>query len=986
MVACRNKQQHYELRGTVSARQLRAVRAVPRNSNVSSIYTSSHTLSAVRSRSFTGALGAAAETSGYLPGRELDWSFAGINDGDTVPSNLPKIKYNVKTFGAKGDGEADDTAALLAAVAAANVAPGVVFLPAGSYLLSRPLVITTSNVTLRGEGMGLSRILIRNSLSGLKSMWGSGGAFIQFSGEEPEGSDRTDTRVALLTGVVPVGATRLPVAFLSQPAVGQMVRLFVNGAATTTEAAPTGRRLQQEDASSGDGRGQPAAWQVELRARLAAMGSSAHEELQEDFISEAADADSESAQQAEAAATAAAGAGRSATHSASFGTGEASWRRMQPQLELVAAAAAAELSLAAAQGSGGQPGGEANVLRVRQALGMAARQQGDEAAARVRLHLHQLYPELDSAAVEPQQAVQQDADASWHMRRRLLQADDRNNEPSLGLVTIPGRLAADPVFAAAARAVRLLSSSEPELTLADAWEANSAADPQASSTIAAWKWASLDSNATVLDELSFSAKVTAVGSNWVQLDRALPFPVLAGQTGWVHIYSPSLSEAGVEQLTIEFDDQSPSRYQGHGFDRGYNALGFYAASNVTIVNAENGVFAQWVDHASLLDVTVLSTQQRADPADQQWQRQGHHAIALAMSHSVLAQRFRVAVRYWHDLSLGRGALLNVFNGGAGLDLNVWQETGSLGNLFSDIDVGYGDRTFTADNGAEAHTALRRPAPSPHHQQCDGILLGIEFAGSDLSSPQSGLPTITACYAACKAIKNCAAFTYTAAVGGCAFRGISNWVLQTSPGSQSVVMCVDTFPASDYSPPLPPPRTTRRMLAGPASSQQAPAAASRWTQLRALLGKREDEHNSPAPAPAPAPAATQPASSDGGGTVPALAWTSEVQQSLLGVHPWQADAVTKPVPASGQEGGWVSAAALDDPGLFLPLETPPCSLGVYLNFVGAYRSRNQCLEQDWLIEPLDFNPDAPLPADLYAQQRLARLAAHAPAPAPSGQAY
>jgi hypothetical protein len=51
-------------------------------------------------------------------------------------------------------------------------------------------------------------------------------------------------------------------------------------------------------------------------------------------------------------------------------------------------------------------------------------------------------------------------------------------------------------------------------------------------------------------------------------------------------------------------------------------------------------------------------------------------------------------------------------------------------------------------------------------------------------------------------------------------------------------------------------------------------------------------------------------------------------------------VTEPVPPGRGEDGWVSAAALAAPGLFLPLETPPCSLGVYLNFVGAYRSRNQ----------------------------------------------
>lgn len=39
------------------------------------------------------------------------------------------------------------------AVEAANSSPGVVFLPAGTYLITAPLVITGSNVTLRGEGV-----------------------------------------------------------------------------------------------------------------------------------------------------------------------------------------------------------------------------------------------------------------------------------------------------------------------------------------------------------------------------------------------------------------------------------------------------------------------------------------------------------------------------------------------------------------------------------------------------------------------------------------------------------------------------------------------------------------------------------------------------------------------------------------------------------------------------------------------------------------
>ena len=46
-----------------------------------------------------------------------------------------------------------DVTLLQDALEAANSSPGVVFLPAGTYLITAPLVITGSNVTLRGEGV-----------------------------------------------------------------------------------------------------------------------------------------------------------------------------------------------------------------------------------------------------------------------------------------------------------------------------------------------------------------------------------------------------------------------------------------------------------------------------------------------------------------------------------------------------------------------------------------------------------------------------------------------------------------------------------------------------------------------------------------------------------------------------------------------------------------------------------------------------------------
>lgn len=64
---------------------------------------------------------------------------------------LSELVFNVKDYGAVGDGVTDDTAAIAAAITAG--VSGEVFLPKGTYLAA---ITLPSNVILRGEGKGVS--------------------------------------------------------------------------------------------------------------------------------------------------------------------------------------------------------------------------------------------------------------------------------------------------------------------------------------------------------------------------------------------------------------------------------------------------------------------------------------------------------------------------------------------------------------------------------------------------------------------------------------------------------------------------------------------------------------------------------------------------------------------------------------------------------------------------------------------------------------
>lgn len=80
-----------------------------------------------------------------------------VGIGGTVTTSSSNLVYNVQdaTYGAKGDGITDDTAAIQAAIAAASAAGGgIVFFPTGTYKITATLTVSHDNIALVGADWG----------------------------------------------------------------------------------------------------------------------------------------------------------------------------------------------------------------------------------------------------------------------------------------------------------------------------------------------------------------------------------------------------------------------------------------------------------------------------------------------------------------------------------------------------------------------------------------------------------------------------------------------------------------------------------------------------------------------------------------------------------------------------------------------------------------------------------------------------------------
>ena len=92
-----------------------------------------------------GANGELWQPESRLP----DFSYAGYHRGDAP---IPDVEQtaDITRFGARGDDDADDTAAFRQAIEATP--RGAIFIPAGRYIISDVLDIKKSNIVLRGAG------------------------------------------------------------------------------------------------------------------------------------------------------------------------------------------------------------------------------------------------------------------------------------------------------------------------------------------------------------------------------------------------------------------------------------------------------------------------------------------------------------------------------------------------------------------------------------------------------------------------------------------------------------------------------------------------------------------------------------------------------------------------------------------------------------------------------------------------------------------
>lgn len=140
--------------------------------------------------SLWGINGERWQSDGRLP----DYSYAGYRSGEAA---IPVVDVTtvITDYGAIADDGIDDSAAIQAAIDATQ--SGAVLVPAGTFELHRPIIVSKSNVIIRGVGDDNNGSVLyapenaterANGVHDMRFSWGLAGFIVLFKGASPTGS------------------------------------------------------------------------------------------------------------------------------------------------------------------------------------------------------------------------------------------------------------------------------------------------------------------------------------------------------------------------------------------------------------------------------------------------------------------------------------------------------------------------------------------------------------------------------------------------------------------------------------------------------------------------------------------------------------------------------------------------------------------------------------------------------------------------------
>jgi hypothetical protein len=198
------------------------------------------------------------------------------------------------------------------------------------------------------------------------------------------------------------------------------------------------------------------------------------------------------------------------------------------------------------------------------------------------------------------------------------------------------------------------------------------------------------------DRWEFHTRVTSVTATGIEIERALPVDVDTDWSPALYEFAPSVSEVGVEHLSIRFP---LTTYPGHFKERGYNAIYYTGVVNswvrdVRISNADYGVNLGGCFFVTVADVILDTTGSRGSLV-------GHHGLNNGHGGDNLFLGFDVRTTFVHDLTNEWYATGVVFTKGRGDNLRMdHHRAAPYCTLWAELDAGEGTTPFTSGGSSD----------------------------------------------------------------------------------------------------------------------------------------------------------------------------------------------------------------------------------------------------------------------------------------------